>query len=356
MELTTALSGLKIGFSVNPGPVRGVVEAVVEAEALGFDRVGIWDSPALCREVWVTLGAAAAATRRIGLSTWVTNPLTRHPLVTASAAASVADAAPGRMSLGIGTGDSGVYALGGARATLNCLEQTVAALRDFGRGEQAAGEGANGRIAWSPPPVPIIVAAHGERSLRLAARIGDGVIVGLGVSAEVISRAFEIIETEAAAVGRSIPRDAVWFTAPWVVDDRPGFARRQALWIVTSLAHHVARSGSQGKMLPADLAEAVVELGGAYDLGTHGSPTDDQIDRYQQRAEQLGIADELLARWAIAGRPTEVVDQLRRAVAAGAVAFDVANDSPPEAILDRPRAIAAHVFPYLVKEAPCSTC
>jgi 5,10-methylenetetrahydromethanopterin reductase len=347
-------TALRLGFSINPGPLGEVIPAVVEAERLGFDRVGIWDSPVLCRDVWVTLGAAAAATTRIGLSTWVTNPLTRHPIVTASAAASVAELAPGRMSLGIGSGDSGVYTLGGARASLAGLDDGVLTLRRLLGGDIATDPSAT-CLAWTPSPVPVLVAAHGERSLRLAARVGDGVIVGLGVSPDVVTRALEIIDEEAAAAGRTVDHRDVWFTAPWVVDPVPGAARRQALWIVTSLAHHVTRSGSKGKLMPPDLADAVVELGRAYDLSTHGSPTPDQIDRYERRAEQLGIADELLARWAIAGTPDDVVAQVGRAAAAGARALDIANDAAPGHVLDRPRAIATHVIPRLVEERPCST-
>lgn len=346
---------VRLGFSINPGPMPSVVEAVLEAEALGFDRVGIWDSPALCRDVWVTLGAAALATERIGLSTWVTNPLTRHPAVTASAAASVAELAPGRVSLGIGSGDSGVYALGGGRATLARLAGGIEAIRGLLAGRATTWDGAEARLSWSASPLPLLVAAHGERSLRLAGRIGDGVIVGLGVSPDIVGKALEIIDTEAAAVGRTIDHANVWFTSPWMVDPQPGVARRNALWIITSLAHHVTRSGPGGKLLPPDLADAVVELGRAYDLSTHGNPTEAQIDGYVRRAEELDIAEELLARWAIAGTPDEVVGQVQRAIAAGAEALDVANDSAPDQVLARPRAIAAHVMPHLAEQDhPCS--
>ena len=346
---------VRLGFGINPGPMRGVIDAIVEAESLGFDRVGIWDSPALCRDLWVTLGAAAARTERIELSTWVTNPLTRHPMVTACAAASLAELAPGRVALGLGTGDSGVYALGGARASLSRLDDAATAMRALLRGEATSWDGTRVSLSWEPSHVPVLVAAHGERSLRLAGRVGDGVIVGLGVSPDIVTRALEIIDTEADAVGRTVDHRDVWFVAPWMVDPRPGVARRHALWIITSLAHHVTRSGPSGKLLPADLADAVVELGRAYDLSTHGNPTDAQIDRYQQRAEELGIADELLARWSIAGTPDEVVAQVRRAIAAGARALDVANDAAPEHVLDRPRAIATHVMHRLDEELPCST-
>ena len=57
---------------------------------------------------------AAAATSRVALATCVTNLVTRHPSITASAAASVDAAAGGRTILGIGAGHSGVANVGGA--------------------------------------------------------------------------------------------------------------------------------------------------------------------------------------------------------------------------------------------------
>jgi len=55
--------------------------------------------------VWATLAATAVATTRIGLSVSVTNPVTRHPSVTAGAARTIGELAPGRFELGIGIGD-----------------------------------------------------------------------------------------------------------------------------------------------------------------------------------------------------------------------------------------------------------
>ena len=59
----SAVTRPRFGFSVTPGPPDGVAAEAAEAEALGFDRIGVWDSPALFREPWVTLGAMARTTR-----------------------------------------------------------------------------------------------------------------------------------------------------------------------------------------------------------------------------------------------------------------------------------------------------
>jgi len=55
------------------------------AEQLGFNTLWMLDSHLLFREVYTMLGALAVSTTKIRFGTAVTNPLTRHPTVTASA-------------------------------------------------------------------------------------------------------------------------------------------------------------------------------------------------------------------------------------------------------------------------------
>jgi 5,10-methylenetetrahydromethanopterin reductase len=342
----------RFGFGINPSSTAEVLAAVREAEALGFDRVGIWDSPALHREPWVMLGAAAGASARVRLGPWVTNPLTRHPVVTASAIATLDDLAPGRAILAIGSGDSGVYSLGQRAAPLAHLEAYVRTVRRLLEDGAADWDGKRVTLSWAQRHVPIWMAAHGERSLRLAARIADGVIVGLGVSTEVVTGCLEVLDAAAVESGRSQADLEVWFTAPWYVDPEPAAARRDAAWHVASLAHHVARHGVAGKFVPPELADGIVRLGRSYDLSTHGAPPVDQKDAYARLARELGILDALLDRFAFAGTPAEVEAQVRRAIAAGAQNFDGANDAAPGSVMDRPRAWARHVLPRFAGDQP----
>jgi alkanesulfonate monooxygenase SsuD/methylene tetrahydromethanopterin reductase-like flavin-dependent oxidoreductase (luciferase family) len=57
---------VKFGFSVTPGEPLGVGAEMRRAEELGYDRHGIWDSPALFREPRLTLGSVARDTERVG--------------------------------------------------------------------------------------------------------------------------------------------------------------------------------------------------------------------------------------------------------------------------------------------------
>jgi 5,10-methylenetetrahydromethanopterin reductase len=321
-------AGPEFGFSVTPGPADGVAAEAAEAEALGYDRIGVWDSPALFREPWVTLGAMARETERVRLGTWVTNPLSRHPVVTASAAASVDDLAPGRVYIGIGAGGTGVWHLGMKTASLADLEEYVVAVRRLLEEGEAEYRGETVRLPWAAGRrIPIIVSAHGPQALRVAGRVGDGVIVGLGVTPEVVSGSLELLEEGARSAGRSAAELDVWFTCFWFVDEEAGVAAQRGAWAATAFSLHFARWGVEGRFVPDELKEGVVELGRAYDLVTHGAVPPDQQERYARLADDLGVGEYLRRRFVFAGTPDEVEAQIRAAIAAGARKFDGAIDA-----------------------------
>ena len=81
-------------------------------EAAGFDFMWIPDTPILAgrwRDVYSHLTGAALTTSSLRLGPGVTNPLTRHPVTTASAMLSIDDASNGRADLVAGTGYSSAY-------------------------------------------------------------------------------------------------------------------------------------------------------------------------------------------------------------------------------------------------------
>src|SRR5205823_8614435 len=93
-------------------PLPVIVEHVRLAESLGYDTVWITDTHLIVRELWVTLTACALATSRVRLAPGITVPHTRHISVTASAAATLSEIAPGRIAIGIGTGGCAAQTMG----------------------------------------------------------------------------------------------------------------------------------------------------------------------------------------------------------------------------------------------------
>jgi G6PDH family F420-dependent oxidoreductase len=107
---------VQIGYTMlteHSGP-RDLVDHVVAAEDAGFDFSVTSDHyfPWLASQghapyAWTVLGAAAQATRRIPLMTYVTCPTTRyHPAVVAQKAATMQLLSQGRFRLGLGSGEN----------------------------------------------------------------------------------------------------------------------------------------------------------------------------------------------------------------------------------------------------------
>lgn len=166
------------------------------AEELGFDFLMIsdhyhpWiDAQGHSPFVWSVLGAIAHATKKIPIATGVTAPIMRiHPAILAQATATVAAMMPGRFRWGVGTGENlNEHILGDGwpeyevRAAM--LEEAIEVVRELWKGENTSHYGewytvVNAKIYDRPPkPVPVLIAAGGPRTARIAGRIGDGLVI-----------------------------------------------------------------------------------------------------------------------------------------------------------------------------------
>ena len=101
----------RFGIIEVPRSIASTIEHALMAEAAGFNWFGVAYSQSLFRELFVTLGVVGQATKKVMIGPTVTNPITRHPAVMASAIASVQEITNGRVMLGLGTGDSALYNL-----------------------------------------------------------------------------------------------------------------------------------------------------------------------------------------------------------------------------------------------------
>jgi 5,10-methylenetetrahydromethanopterin reductase len=172
---------MEISCAFPPG--AGVVEHVVLAEQLGYRRAWIYDSPALYGDVWVTLARIAERTSRIVIGPAVLVPSLRHVLTQAAAIATLAELAPERLVVAIGTGFTGRMAMGQRALPWSMVERYVRQLRALLRGEVVDVDGAAVRMlhphGYAPPrpiTVPIVIAANGPKGLKVARELGDGVM------------------------------------------------------------------------------------------------------------------------------------------------------------------------------------
>ncbi len=173
---------MQISCAFPPGP--DVVAHAQLAEALGYERVWLYDSPVLYGDVWVHLARIATATSRIGLGPAVLVPNLRHPVTQAAAIATVADLAPDRLAVAIGTGFTARMALGQRPLTWAETRTYIAQVRGLLDGESMVVDGKVVKLLPGfgplPPRPPILVAANGPKGLEVAHELGDGVMCIFG--------------------------------------------------------------------------------------------------------------------------------------------------------------------------------
>ncbi len=202
-----------IGHVMNPSPDDAVAMAVA-AERAGADWIGLADA-FWWRDVWMQLVAVAGATRTIGIGPAMTNPYLRHPFHTASALATLQELAPGRVFCGIAAGGSEVS--GAAGIERRDAPDRVAAMVDLLRSVAAGGalDPASGRRLEVPlAPLPILVAARGDRMLHAAGARADRVLLWCVPGSDLDRSAAAV---HAGAIGRRRPLEIVW--APLVAHD-----------------------------------------------------------------------------------------------------------------------------------------
>ena len=176
-----------------------------EVEAAGFDFMWTPDTPVLAgcwRDVYVHLTCAALGTSKLRLGPGVTNPITRHPVTTASAILALDDASGGRADLVVGTGYSSAYIIGRKAATLAGMRDATALWHNIFQGEVTELGGLEIELDRPYPRLPVYLAASGPKMLQLAGEIADGVLIMVGTAPGAVAWALEQVEEGMARAGR----------------------------------------------------------------------------------------------------------------------------------------------------------
>jgi 5,10-methylenetetrahydromethanopterin reductase len=254
---------------------------VTDLEEQGVHRVWVIDSQLAMKDVYAGLVVAALNTSKIGLGTGVTNAVTRHPTITASAIAAIDEISRGRAILGLGAGDSALYGIGLQPQKVAQVEEAIAFFR-----------------ASIPPSVPIYLAVSQQRMCELAGRVADGAIVMGPAQPDMVRQQAEWIR----AAGRQVE---IAFIAPTSTDVED----------VRSWASTQARLMSHHKSLPDSLAQfrdEIARSAESYDYAEHLSPHAEHI---------AAVSDDLVRALGVVGTREECVTRLRELREAGVDTF-----------------------------------
>ena len=308
------------------------------AEAVGWDGMLVVDSQNLSGDPYVCLALGATASERLGLETSVTNPVTRHPAVTASSALTVQRLSRGRMVLGIGRGDSALAHLGHAPARLGWFERYLETLQAYLRGEEVAFERAGvpdeaappadklglahapaaSAIRWigDGPKVPVEVAATGPKVIGIAARHADRVMLALGADPKRVRWGIETARRAAEAAGRDPASVAVGAYVNVVCHDDPEVGRELGRATTGPFARFSVMYGEVSGPADEHQAEVFHNLHDRYDMEAHGR---------QGGSQTTALTDEFIDGYAVVGGVDHCVARLGELIDLGIDKFAVAG-------------------------------
>ena len=290
-------------------------EYVRAADQCGFWGLGIGDSQSLYMDVYVRASVAAMLTKNLRVGPWVTNPLTRHPAVAAGAIASVDIVSDGRAVLGIGSGDSAALNIGLRPSPVASLEDYVRTVRTLLRDGLAEWQGREIRLALAPRRVPVYVAASGPKTVRMAGRVADGVIIAMGVTPDVVRDALAELRAGAEEAGRRVDDIDVWWAVMANLAEDDETALNELKGSLVTRAHHAFRFTTEGKRLPPEYVPAMQRIQEDYRPMEH---TKFGPSHHARLADDLGLTPYLARRFGLYGSPEGFVRRTREAHAAGA--------------------------------------
>jgi probable F420-dependent oxidoreductase len=304
-------------LQTNP-PASRTVQLATLAEAHGFSHVWTFDSHLLWQEPYVIYSAILAATRRVTVGPFVTNPATRDWTVTASVFATLNEMYGNRTICGIGRGDSAVRVTGGKPTTLKELRESIHVIRELANSRPVQYNGATLQFPWSRgSSLDVWVAAYGPLALKLAGEVGDGFILQLA-DVDIAAWMIQTVKDAAAGAGRDPESLQFCVAAPMYIGTDIAHMRDQCRWFGGMVGNHVADivakygpSTESGSAVPQALTDYIAGRTG-YDYNSHGQASNDHVDF---------VPDEIVDRFCVLGTAEEHIGKLEQLRALGVTQF-----------------------------------
>lgn len=315
-------------------------ESAARFEREGWDGVALFDSQCLFPDVWSYLTLCAQATKTVALRTGVTNPITRHPSVTAAAAASIQLVSKGRFVLGVGRGDSALAYIGAAPMVIGKFEPYMEMLQTYLRGEMVPLEDAGALVtdavasfdklaigkapagssltwlkSFDLPKVPLEAMVTGPTAIEAAARVADIVTFGLAGEANRLRWGVETARNAATAAGRDPDSLQLGAYVPVIPHADINVAREMARGGVATMARFSIMNKTVVGPTQGNQQATLEKLAQVYDMNKHdvggGGPQKEAVDA------------EFIDQFAIVGPPDRCIARLKELVDLGITTFTI---------------------------------
>jgi 5,10-methylenetetrahydromethanopterin reductase len=318
---------------------------VAFAEASSFTHAWLADSQMVWADVYQCLALCANDTSKIKLGTNVTNPSSRIAPVTACNFATLNVLAPGRVIMGIGTGNTSRRTLGMPAAKMAELRSHVEVCRGLWRRETVHyREGDRERqIRFLDPdgglinlrdPIPVYLAGSGPKSLELAGEIGDGVILFGVVGDSLLDYTLSHVRRGAERAGKRLQDLYIVVTTAFHLT-KPGESlaevQRAVGPLVTSECNIFALSVKNPNELPADIRNDLMAFKDAY--RTPNTPVETRhLDLYSGYCVEFKpehkplVTEKMIKQTTLTGSAEELQVRIRKMATAGVNQIAIAGD------------------------------
>lgn len=317
------------------------------AESQGFTHAWFGDSQMVWADVYQCMALSATKTATIKLGTNVTNPSSRIAPVTACNFATLNVLAPGRVIMGIGTGNTSRRTLGMPAAKIAELRSHVEVCRGLLSGATVPyQEGERRRMIRFLNPdskiinlkdsVPIYVAASGPKTLELAGEIGDGVILFGTVGDSLLKYTLSHVRRGAERAGKRL-EDLYILVLTALHFTKPGeslTALQQAVGpLVVSECNIFALSVTDPHELPGDIRDDLMAFKDAY--RTPNAPIETRhLDLYSGYVSEFKpeharlVTERMIKETTLTGTPEEIRARIRKMADLGVKQVAVAGGIP----------------------------
>jgi alkanesulfonate monooxygenase SsuD/methylene tetrahydromethanopterin reductase-like flavin-dependent oxidoreductase (luciferase family) len=317
------------------------------AESKGFTHAWFGDSQMVWADVYQCMALCATKTTTIKLGTNVTNPSSRIAPVTACNFATLNVLAPGRVIMGIGTGNTSRRTLGMPATKLAELRTHVDVCRGLLNGKTVPyQEGERQRMVkfLNPDggfinlktPIPIYVAGSGPKTLELAGEIGDGVILFGTVGDSLLGYTLSHIRRGAERAGKRLEDLYILvLTALHFTKAGESLATlQQAVGpLVVSECNIFALSVTDPYQLPGDIRDDLMAFKTAY--RTPNAPIETRhLDLYTGYCAEFKpehaplVTERMIKETTLTGTPEEIRARIRKMQAMGVKQVAVAGGEP----------------------------
>ena len=352
---------MKFGITVSQ---INEVDLVVQAERVGYDFCWVWDSPMIRSNLWALLALVADKTSRISVGPGVAIPALSMAPVIANAIATINVIAPGRTCLGVGTGNTGLRAMGQLPMSIAAFEAHLQVIRGLLAGETVnyAANGIAEDIAFQSlelghinldDPIPIHVGGFGPRAQALAGKYGEGLITSIPRGGT-IPEALANVTVGALQAGRSMDGFETYALVNLLLL-RPGETLRSERVLdevgssvmvnFHSAYDRYRESGTEPPASAAPVWEEYVAFREARDAARSFTAAHSSHYGHLDPAEARFVTPEIIQNFCIAGQPDEVIEQLKLLETQGltGINFIAPADRQYEMCHEFAKAVIAHM-------------